>query len=50
MNIILPSRRASPSTTMRYMAKDKDELYRNIDFAFSDKIEPLKALSKSISV
>ena len=52
-NIVLASRfarHASPSTTMRYIAKDKDELYRNIDFAFSDKITPLKALSKSISV
>jgi integrase len=50
-NIVLASRFArhsSPSTTMRYIAKDKDELYKNIDFAFSDKITPLKALSKSI--
>ena len=51
-NIVLASRfarHASPSTTMRYIAKDKDELYRNIDFAFTDKITPLKHLSKSIS-
>ena len=50
-NIVLASRFArhsSPSTTMRYIAKDKDELYKNIDFAFSDKITPLKRLSKSI--
>jgi hypothetical protein len=42
------ARHASSSTTMRYIAKDKDELYKKIDFAFSDKIMPLKALSKSI--
>lgn len=50
-NIVLASRfarHASPSTMMRYIAKDKDELYRNIDFAFSNKITPLKQLSKSI--
>ena len=50
-NIVLASRfarHADPSTTMRYIAKDKDELYKNIDFAFSDKITPLKRLSKSL--
>jgi integrase len=50
-NVVLASRFArhsNPSTTMRYIAKDKDELYKNIDFAFSDKITPLKQLSKSI--
>ncbi len=36
------SRHASPSTTMRYIAKDKVELYKNIALAFSDKIAPLK--------
>ena len=52
-NIVLASRfarHASQSTTMRYIAKDKDELYRNIDFAFSDKVAPLKALAKSVKV
>jgi len=50
-NVVLAARfarHANPSTTMRYIAKDKDELYRNIDFAFSDRITPLKRLSKSI--
>jgi integrase len=33
-NVVLASRfvrHASPSTTMRYIAKDKDELYKNMD-------------------
>ena len=50
-NIVLASRFArhsSPTITMRYIAKDKDELYKNIDFAFNDKITPLKQLSKSL--
>ncbi len=50
-NIVLASRfarHADPATTMRYIAKDKDELYKNIDFAFTDKITPLKRLSKAI--
>ncbi len=50
-NIVLASRFArhsSPQTTMRYIAQDKDDLYKNIDFAFTDKITPLKELSKSV--
>jgi hypothetical protein len=27
---------------MRYIAKDKENLYRKIDLAFTDKITPLK--------
>ena len=48
-NLVLASRfarHANHSTTMRYIAKDKDELYKNIDSAFTDKITPLKQLSK----
>ena len=40
-NIVLSSRfarHASPSTTMRYIAKDNEELYKNIDLAFADSI------------
>ena len=50
-NIVLASRFArhsSPTTTMRYIAKDKDELYRNIDFAFTDNVSKLKKFSGSI--
>lgn len=50
-NIILASRFArhsNPSTTMRYIAKDKDALYKNIDSAFTDKITQLKELSKYV--
>ena len=49
-NIVLASRfaRHSNPSTMRYIAKDKDELYKNIDFAFTDKITPLKQLSNSL--
>jgi integrase len=48
-NVVLASRFArhsDPSTTMRYIAKDNDELYKNIDFAFSDKLASLKRLAK----
>ena len=52
-NVVLSSRfarHASPSTTMRYIAKDKDELYRNIDFAFDtlrlQQIKQFVAISK----
>jgi len=52
-NVVLTSRfarHASPSTTMRYIAKDKDELYKNIDFAFGyNRITALKEFSKSIN-
>ena len=38
-NVVLTSRfarHAGPTTTMRYIAKDNEELYKNIDFAFSE--------------
>lgn len=50
-NIVMASRfarHANPSTTMRYISKDNEELYKNINFAFSDKITLLKSLSKPI--
>ncbi len=50
-NVVLASRFArhsDPSTTMRYIAKDNDELYKNIDFAFSDKLAVIKNLTKSV--
>ena len=40
-NVVLASRfarHANPGTTMRYIAKDNEELYKNIDLAFSDQI------------
>ena len=51
-NVVLSSRFArhsNPSTTMHYIAKDKDELYMNIDFAFSnDNLNALKVMSKAL--
>ncbi len=48
-NIVLSSRfarHASPSTTMRYIAKDKEQLYNEIDNAFTNsKIEAIKVLA-----
>ena len=48
-NVVLSARfarHASPSTTMRYIAKDKDELYRNIDFAFdSSRVQQVRNLA-----
>ena len=44
-NVVLASRfarHANPSTTMRYIAKDNEELYRNIDMSFSNQIKELK--------
>ena len=45
-NIVLTSRyarHASPSTTIRYIAKDKEQLYKEIETAFSlDQAEKLK--------
>jgi integrase len=44
-NVVLASRFArhsNSSTTMRYIAKDKDELYKNIDYAFADRLKSLK--------
>ena len=49
-NVVLASRfarHANPSTTMRYISKDNEELYREIDAAFMNRINPLKELSKS---
>ena len=48
-NVVLTSRfarHANPSTTMRYIAKDKDELYKNIDVAFTDNATWQKEFSK----
>jgi integrase len=48
-NMVLSSRfarHASPSTTMRYIAKDNEQLYKEIDLAFSIKeLNQLQALS-----
>ncbi len=48
-NVVLASRFARHSnvtTTMRYIAKDNEELYRNIDYAFStDQIQRIKKLA-----
>ena len=33
---------------MRYIAKDNEQLYSEIDNAFSDKINTLKSFSKSM--
>ena len=52
-NVVLASRfarHANPNTTMRYIAKDSEQLYKEIDFAFSDKLEPAKELAKSVKV
>ncbi len=46
-NVVLTSRyarHASPTTTMRYIAKDNEQLHSEIDSAFSDKLTTLKAL------
>ncbi len=42
------ARHSNPSTTMRYITKGKEELYKDIDFAFTDKITPLKRLFNSL--
>ncbi len=52
-NIVLASRfarHANPSTTMRYIAKDNEDLYKNIDIAFSNQINKIKMFSKEISL
>ena len=50
-NVVLSSRfarHASPTTTMRYIAKDNEELYKNIDYAFTTSpIDVIKNLAKS---
>jgi integrase len=47
-NVVLScrfARHADPSTTMRYIAKDKEELFRNIDMVFEeDKIKNLQCV------
>ena len=51
-NVVLTSRfarHANPSTTMRYISKDNEELYKEIENAFSEEIfSNVKALSKAI--
>ena len=53
-NVVLASRftrHANPSTTMRYIAKDSEQLYQEIDSAFSpSKIESIKSLTKTFQV
>ncbi len=52
-NIVLASRFARhsrPDITMTYIAKDNEQLYREIDSAFSDKLAPVKELAKSVKV
>ena len=52
-NVVLASRfarHANPSTTTRYIAKDSEQLYKEIDFTSSDKLEPAKELAKSVKV
>ncbi len=52
-NIVLASRfarHANPSPTMRYISKDNEELYKNIDFTFSDQINKVKTLSRTFSL
>ncbi len=53
-NIVLASRfarHANPATTMRYIARDNEELYRSIDFAFDfaklDNIHKLVSISRN---
>jgi integrase len=44
-NVVLSSRfarHADPSTTMRYIAKDNEELYKNIDLTFDSNITEMK--------
>ncbi len=38
------ARHAKPETTMRYIARDNEALYKEIDFAFSDKMYDIKQL------
>ncbi len=50
-NVVLTSRyarHASPTTTMRYIAKDSEELYKEIDSAFNNsKLDTIKLLAKN---
>ena len=38
------ARHAKPETTMRYISRDNEELYKSIDFAFSNRLSELKKL------
>jgi len=47
-NLVLASRFArhtNPSVTMRYISRDKEQLYKEIDAAFSDQIGRLRVFS-----
>ncbi len=47
-NVVLASRfarHANPSTTMRYISNDNEELYKEIDTAFSSQLTIIKKLS-----
>ena len=49
-NIVLASRfarHAKPETTMCYIAKDHEQLYKEIDLAFSDQFDKFKSIIKS---
>jgi len=52
-NVVLTSRFArhsNPATTMRYIAKDKTELYNNMDFAFNtSNLENIKRLASNLN-
>jgi integrase len=46
-NVVLASRFArhsKPTMTMRYIGRDNEELFKNIDFAFSDKMNSIKSM------
>ena len=51
-NVVLASRfarHANPSTTMRYISKDNEELYKEIENAFSESmLSNVKALNKAL--
>ena len=52
-NVVLTSRyarHASPSTTIRCIAKDNEELYRNIDATFDSSISKVKAMLQKQTV
>ena len=46
-NVVLTSkyaRHVSPTTTIRYIVKDNEQLYKNIDLAFSNTLGSIKSL------
>ena len=50
-NVVLTSRFArhsSPTITMRYIAKDNEQLYKEIDNAFTDNIKAIKDFTKTL--